>query len=84
MAEPINIDNQVAALEVAILNKRGHLETLEDLVRKGKRPAHETELVRDSIPPLEAALNTLKTVQKHKEEWRECLRAIYVAKEKAA
>lgn len=77
MTDIINIDHQVSALEVAILNKQGHLETLEDLVRKGRRPPHETQLIRDSITALEAALATLKTVQKHKEAWRECLRAIY-------
>lgn len=83
MADVINIDHQVSALEVAILNKRGHADVLEDLARKGNRPAHDGELVRAEIVALEAALNTLKTVQKHKEEWRECLRAIYTAKEKA-
>lgn len=83
MPDVINIDHQVAALEVALLNKQGHLENLEDMVRKGRRPAHEAQLVRDSIAPLEAALNTLKTVQKHKEAWRECLRAIYVKREAA-
>lgn len=77
MGAVIDIDYQVSAMEVMIFNKRGHLDVLDDLVGKNKRPPHDPELIRSELVALEAALNTLKTVQKHKERWREVLREIY-------
>jgi predicted outer membrane protein len=63
----IGIDEQVEALEDAVNNHRSYVNIVKRYVEKKERPE---ELLKDTetrLPKMEAALNTLKWVQKNRE-----------------
>jgi hypothetical protein len=61
----IPLENQVSALERAVVNLQGHIAILRDLVAKKKRDPIVLETKESWLPELEAALNTLKWLQKN-------------------
>jgi outer membrane protein TolC len=63
----IGIDEQVAALEDAVNNHRSWVRTVKRYVEKGERPAEILIETEARLPKMEAALNTLKWVQKNRE-----------------
>lgn len=63
----IGIDEQVAALEDAVNNHRSWVSTVKRYVEKGERPAEILAETEARLPKMEAALNTLKWVQKNRE-----------------
>ena len=67
----INLETQISALEITIVNKRGFIETLHELVKARKRDPVELELAERTMPGLEAALETLKWVKANESMIRE-------------
>lgn len=55
------IKEQIAAVERAAVNLRGHVSNLRQLVRTNKRPEHELEMAEAWLPALEAAAITMRT-----------------------
>jgi len=62
----IPIDVQVGAVERAIVNLEGHIEILRDLVAKKKRDPIVLVSKENWLPELKAALETLRWVEKNK------------------
>lgn len=60
MPESITIAEQCAAVELAALNLRGHVENLEHLVKRGKRPQAELDIPKARLPALEQAAKTMR------------------------
>jgi hypothetical protein len=56
----IPIEQQVAAVEISAVNMRGHIDNLQQLVARNKRPAAELDIFIDRLPALEAAAKTLR------------------------
>lgn len=67
MSKKVSIDEQITALEIIIVNRRGFIHTLEGLVSKKKREPVELEIAERPLPGLEAALRTLKWVRDNKD-----------------
>ena len=64
----IPIKDQILAVERSVVNLRGHIEILKDLVAQKKRNP-DVLLTKESwLPDLEAALATLKWVDKNQEK----------------
>lgn len=55
---------QIAAVERAAINHRGHCENLRTLVSKRKRPEHELQFAASWLPALEAAAETMRRLAK--------------------
>ena len=62
MPEAIPIAEQCAAVELAALNLRGHVENLEGLVKRGRRTQAELDIPKARLPALEAAAKTMRWV----------------------
>lgn len=56
----ITIEKQVAAVERAAMNWRGHVNNLRDLAARGKRPQLEYDMAAAWLPDLEAAAVTMR------------------------
>ena len=63
----IGIDEQVAALEDAVNNHRSWVNTVRRYVAKGERPEEILRETEARLPKMEAALATMKWVQKNRE-----------------
>jgi hypothetical protein len=63
----ISIEDQVAALESAVIAHRSYLNTVKRLVAANERPKDILEDIQDRLPLMEAALKTLKWVQTNRE-----------------
>lgn len=71
----ITIEQQLAAVEVAAANLRGHVENLSGLVARGRRSEIEHRIAADRLPALEAAARTLRWVADHEVVIKEALNA---------
>lgn len=67
MADKISIKDQVIELELTLVNRRGFISTLKNLVRQKARPQHDVDYQEGRLPALEAALRTLKWVETNQE-----------------
>lgn len=67
------IREQASAVELAAVNRKGHVDNLRNLVRQGKRPAHELNLAESYLPALQAAAVTLKFMEKHADMLRKMM-----------
>lgn len=65
-----SIAEQADAVERAAANLRGHAENLERLVHLRRRPQHDLDQVMQFLPGLEAAVETMRFVQKHADKVR--------------
>ena len=74
-----SIKEQAAAVEIAAVNARGHMDNLSILVERGKRPPHDLDLVCKRLPLLEQAAKTLHYVEKYESELK-----TLIARDKAA
>lgn len=63
----IGIDDQVAALEDVVRNHRSYINLVRRYVAKGERPKEILDDTEKRLPAVEAALKTLKWVQKNRE-----------------
>lgn len=61
----IGIRAQAEAVELMIVNRRGHIANLERLISKKQRDPAELAVAQQPLPALEAALNTLKWLEKN-------------------
>jgi hypothetical protein len=67
MSYKINIDDQVAALDDVVRNHRSYINLVRRYVAKGERPKEILDDTEKRLPAVEAALKTLKWVQKNRE-----------------
>jgi hypothetical protein len=63
----IGIDDQVAALEDVVRNHRSYINLVRRYVANGERPKEILDDTERRLPAVEAALKTLKWVQKNRE-----------------
>ena len=63
----IGIDDQVAALEDVVRNHRSYINLVRRYVAQGERPKEILDDTEKRLPAVEAALKTLKWVQKNRE-----------------
>ncbi len=61
----VGIRAQAEAVELMIVNRRGHIANLERLILKKQRDPAELAVAQQPLPALEAALNTLKWLEKN-------------------
>jgi hypothetical protein len=71
----IPLEVQVSAVERAVVNLRGHIDILRELVSKKKRDTGTLEVKESWLPQLEAALATLKWLEKHESSIKNALKA---------
>lgn len=64
---------QLAAVERAAMNLRAHIELVEGLIRQRKRGEQELALSRSWLPDLEAAVKTLRWLEKNQHEIKSAL-----------
>lgn len=69
----ISLRSQAEAVELMIVNRRGHIENLERLVDKKQRDPAELAVAQQPLPALEAALNTLKWLEKNEAKIKSAL-----------
>lgn len=60
MSNRIPLKQQAEAVELAVLNRRGHIQNLHELVARGKRPSTDIEIAQLTLPALEAAHATIR------------------------
>lgn len=70
----VPIRSQIDALELAIVNKKGHIDTLRELVKAKKRPEMDLFIAQQPVEALEAALKTLKWVEANKKSIKEAVK----------
>lgn len=58
----VSLRQQAQAVELAALNKRGLIHNLEEMAAKGKRPQTDIQIARLSLPALDAAAATLRSL----------------------
>lgn len=63
----IGIDDQVAALDDVVRNHRSYIKLVRRYVAEGERPKEILDDTERRLPAVEAALKTLKWVQKNRE-----------------
>jgi hypothetical protein len=63
----IGIDDQVAALDDVVRNHRSYINLVRRYVAEGDRPKEILDDTEKRLPAVEAALKTLKWVQKNRE-----------------
>jgi hypothetical protein len=73
MSEKPSIEAQAVAVERALVNWRGHRDTIARLVAKGKRPPHELVALEQWIPQLEAAVVTVRWLACHEAQIKAAL-----------
>jgi CTP synthase (UTP-ammonia lyase) len=61
---PVTLAKQLAAVQRAVINLRGHVANLSGLAERGKRPRIEYEMAAAWFKDLEAAGNTFEMVAK--------------------
>jgi hypothetical protein len=63
----IGIDEQVVALEDVVRNHRSYINLVRRYVVEGQRPKEILDDTEKRLPAVEAALKTLKWIQKNRE-----------------
>lgn len=69
----ISIKVQIAAVELVLTNRKGHIENLKRLIRDKKRPPEELEVAERPIEGLEAAVRTLKWLEANEDRIKNAL-----------
>lgn len=64
----VPIDVQIAAVERSVVNLKGHIEILRELVKKNKRDPIVLITKEGWLPELQAALETLRWLEKNREK----------------
>ena len=63
MAGKISIKDQVAEIELTLVNRRGFVSAIRDAIRLKTKTQHDLDYQIGRLPALEAALKTLKWVE---------------------
>jgi gamma-glutamyl phosphate reductase len=69
----ISIKSQIEAVELMLVNRRGHIENLERLVGKKQREPVELAVAKQPVEALEAAVKTLKWLEKNETKIKSAL-----------
>jgi hypothetical protein len=69
----VPIEQQAASVEISAANLRGHIENLQNLIARNKRPATELDIFVDRLPSLEAAAKTLRWMSKNESSIRKAV-----------
>jgi len=56
----VTLSEQIAAVETEFVNLRGHIEIIEDLIKKKKRPEGELSFKKARLNDLQAAMHSLQ------------------------
>jgi hypothetical protein len=56
----VSVEQQAAAVEIAAVNLRGHIDNLHRLIALKKRGPAELDIFVDRLPAMEAAAKTLR------------------------
>lgn len=70
----VSLDVQILAMERAVVNLRGSVNILRDLVHKKQRDPIELQMKESWLPEMEAALDTLKFVKNNQDVIRQAVR----------
>jgi len=70
----VPLDIQISAVERAVINLRGHIDILRELVSKKKRDPSVLETKESWLPELEAGLATLKWMKANEDKIKASLR----------
>ena len=71
MTRKIPLDTQILAVERAVVNLRGSIDILKNLVAKKQRDPIELQMKESWLPEIEAALETLKFINNNKDAIRQ-------------
>lgn len=77
MAAKIPLKDQIAEIELTLVNRRGFVSAIRDAIRLKAKTQHDLDYQISRLPALEAALATLKWVNANQDVIRR------VAKDKA-
>jgi hypothetical protein len=67
----IPLNQQISAMELEIVNTRGHLENIRKLASQKKYDHTMVQLVEEHLPRLEAVLKSLEFLEKNQEKIKE-------------
>lgn len=70
----VSLKDQVEAMEITVVNHRGFVDNLRELVKKKQREQVWLDIAEDRYPKLVAALNTLRWLQKNEEKIKSALK----------
>lgn len=70
----VSLKDQIEAIEITVVNHRGFVDNLRELVKKKQREQVWLDIAEDRYPKLVAALNTLKWLQKNEEKIKSALK----------
>lgn len=71
----VNLRSQIDAVELMLVNRRGHIANLERLVELKRRDSLELQIAKYPVEALEAAINTLKWLEKNEQRIKSALSA---------
>lgn len=66
----VPLEVQISAVERSVVNLKGHIEILRDLVAKKRRDPIVLISKESWLPELQAALETLRWVEKNREKFK--------------
>lgn len=70
----VSLKDQIDAIEITVVNHRGFVDNLRELVKKKQREQVWLDIAEDRYPKLIAALNTLRWLQKNEEKIKSALK----------
>lgn len=70
----VSLKDQIEAMEITVVNHRGFVDNLRELVKKKQREQVWLDIAEDRYPKLVASLNTLKWLQKNEEKIKSALK----------
>lgn len=70
----VSLKDQIDAIEITVVNHRGFVDNLRELVKKKQREQVWLDIAEDRYPKLVAALNTLRWLQKNEEKIKSALK----------
>ena len=70
----VSLKDQIEALEITVVNHRGFVDNLRELVKKKQREQVWLDIAEDRYPKLVASLNTLRWLQKNEEKIKSALK----------
>lgn len=75
MAAKIPLKDQIAEIELTLVNRRGFVSAIRDAIRLKTKTQHDLEYQIGRLPALEAALSTLKWVAANQDAIKEAAKA---------